>query len=326
MAVDMLKEIELKDIRENPNALRQVNREGDGYLGLVDSIRKNGVMSPILVREMVDPITKDNFYSLVDGLHRFTAARDAGRTSIPAHVKNMEDGAVLEAQIMANVHKVETRPAEYANQLVRILAQNPLLTSNELAGRLSKSITWLNQRLGLVKLSKEIAILVDDEKINLSNAYALAKLPEEEQANFLERAMTMQPVEFVPTANARAKEIKDATRQGRVTRSDEFVPIAHLRKPSEIKSELENPNSLVFLIRDNKITDPIEAVKFALQWTLQLDPQSVAGQIQRDLERKKTAADEKAKREVEKLAKQQKDASEKASHIQAQLESAKTGG
>lgn len=99
-----LKSIPLVHIRENPNALREVNRSTEGYQGLVDSIQKNGVLNAILVRECVDPNTKTTFYGLIDGLHRFNAAKDAGLTEIPAQVRSMDDADVLEAQVLANVH------------------------------------------------------------------------------------------------------------------------------------------------------------------------------------------------------------------------------
>lgn len=100
----VLKSIPLNNIKENPNALRTVDRTTEEYLGLVDSIRKNGILNAVLVREMQNPVDQSVFYGLIDGLHRFTAAKDAGLTEIPAQVKSMEDAAVLEAQILANIH------------------------------------------------------------------------------------------------------------------------------------------------------------------------------------------------------------------------------
>lgn len=102
----VLKSIPLSLIRENPVALRNVNRKGEGYLGLVDSVRKDGVLNAIVVREIKDPTNGNVVYGLVDGLHRFSAASDAGLTEIPAQVKDMDDAAVLEAQLIANVHKI----------------------------------------------------------------------------------------------------------------------------------------------------------------------------------------------------------------------------
>jgi ParB family chromosome partitioning protein len=97
--VSALQEVPLAKIRENPVALRQVNRGTESYLELVDSIKQEGVLNPIVVRPMVDPETDEEFFGLIDGLHRYTAAQDAGLDTIPAHIKSMEDAQVLVAQI-----------------------------------------------------------------------------------------------------------------------------------------------------------------------------------------------------------------------------------
>jgi ParB/RepB/Spo0J family partition protein len=319
MADAVLKTIPLKDIRENPVALRSVNRQSEEYLGLVDSIRRNGILNPILVREIRDPETGSLVYGLIDGLHRYSGAQDAGLTEVPAQVRSMEDGEVLEAQILANIHKVETRPVEYAKQLTRILAQNPTMTASELASRLSKSPAWLSDRLGLTKLDEAIAKEVDDGKINLSNAYALAKLPKEEQANFFDRAMTMTPQEFVPTVTARVKELRDLKRQGKDTTPAGFVPVPHVRKIAELKDELEKPTVGPVLVSELGVKNPSDAFALGVKWALHMDPASIEAARQKDEARKKELAEAKGKRERERLEKQAKDAADKAADLQGKL-------
>ena len=319
MAQGELKHIPLNKIRENPVALRNVNRESEDYQGLVDSIRKDGVLNAIVVREITDPDTKETLYGLIDGLHRYTASQDAGKTDIPAHITSMDEAKILEAQILANIHKVETKPVEYSKQLVRILAQNPLMTTSELAATLSKSPSWLAERLGLVKLAEAIQKLVDEDKINLSNAYALAKLPAEEQPNFLDRAMTMQPPEFVPTVNGRIKELRDAKRQGRAAAPAEFVPVARLRKLGELKDELNNPVVGKVLVTELKPKSMDEAFALGVAWALHMDPATVQADRQRDAEARKAREEEKAKRKAEREEKAKKEAAEKSASLSEAL-------
>ena len=173
-----LQVIKLSDIRENPVALRTVNRDSEQYLGLVESIRSKGFIGAISVRKQIDSETSAEFFELVDGLHRFNASKDAGLETINADVVSLTEDQVLEAQIMTNIHKVETRPAEYTQQLKRILNRNPLMTESELAVKLGKSPSWIKDRLSLGKITNpDITALINDGKIVLSNAYALAKLP-----------------------------------------------------------------------------------------------------------------------------------------------------
>lgn len=318
-----LQEIPLSKIRENPVALRTVNRESEEYLGLVDSIRKNGVLCSISVREIKDADTGETLYGLVDGLHRFSASTDAGLDTIPAQVMEYDDAQTLQIQIIGNIHKIETKPVEYSKQLLRMLAANPTLTLSELASQLSKTDSWLTDRLGLTKLSEDIGKLVDEDKLNLTNAYALSRLPEEEQVNFLDRALTMSPAEFAPTASARLKEIKDAARKGREAAPAEFVAVPHVRKVGELKDELTNPTIGAVLVKELKVHDPAHAFALGVAWALHMDPKSVEAAKAKDVQRKAAATEAKAARERERLQKQQKEAADKAAHIAEQLATGK---
>jgi len=319
MSKTELKHIKLSEIYEPSDGLRKVDRTNENYLGLVESIRSRGVMNPINVREIKDE-TGNIIYGLVDGLQRFTASKDAGKEEIPCHVISVEDGELLEAQIIANVHKVETKPVEYSKGLEKIINSNPLLTRAELADKLSKTTAWLSERLGLLKLIDQVGALVDSEDISLSNAYVLAKLPPDEQSDFVDRAMSMSPQEFTPTVHARIKELRDAKRQGRDANKAEFQPIAVLRGRSEILSELENKGNIKSLLEG--ISTPEDAFKRALEWTLNLDPASVQLQKEKDDERKANRQRQKEKAELERKKKRAQEVAEKAELLKAELEEA----
>jgi ParB/RepB/Spo0J family partition protein len=309
-----LKTIPLKDIRENPDALRDVNKTTEEYLGLVDSVKTRGVMIPILVRELKGE-NGQVVYGLIDGLQRYSAAMDAGHTEIHAHVQDMENAEVLEAQLIANVHKIETKAVEYSKQLVKILSANPVMRMADLAAKLNKSGTWLSERLGLLKLTPEIQALVNDQKINLSNAFALAKLPPEEQVNFLDRAQTQSPQEFVPTATQRVKEIKEAKRQGKAAAPAEFVPVPHARRMSELKDELTNPTVGPALCTKQGVKDAKSGFALGVAWALHMDNDSIAMAKEKDTARKTELAEAKKRRDLERAQKKQKDAADTVAEL-----------
>jgi ParB/RepB/Spo0J family partition protein len=272
-------ELPVVKIRENPVALRNVNFESEQYLGLVDSIKQVGLMNPISVRQRVDTETQEEYWELVDGLHRFSACRDAGLTVIPVNVMDLADSEVLEAQVIANVHKIETKPADYSRQLQRILAANPTMTETELAGKLGKTAGWISQRLGLNKIdNKEIVDAINNGKIGLANAYALAKLPADEMPEFVARAMTEAPDVFIPAVQKRVKEIKEAKRKGKDTAPRIFSPVAHPQKLKDVKIELDSGSIRDILIKTTGIKKAGEGFKLACEWFLHLDPLSVEDQ------------------------------------------------
>ena len=308
--------IPLSKIRENPVALRSVNRNTEKYAGLVESIKLHGVMNPINVREVKEEGSDETYYGLVDGLQRFTASGDAGKDTIPAQVITLTDAEILEAQIITNIHKIETKPVQYSQQLMRILSQNPTMTMGELAKKLSKSTKWLDDRLGLVKLKQDIGNLVDEDKLNLSNAYALAKLPEEEQPNFLDRALTEPPQQFVQAVTNRVKELRDARRQGRAAAPAGFQPVLQLRKLSELKAAAEENQVAVALINQYNLQNPVDAFKMGLRWALNIDPAGIEAQKARDEQRKAEAQVAKEKAKKERLEKQMKEAAERVAELQ----------
>lgn len=294
--------IPLKNIRENPVALRPVDKTTSEYKELVDSIRAVGIINPISVREIQNPDPAgEQLYSVCDGLHRFTAACDGGLDTIPCQVVTKDDAQVEEAQIIANIHKIETKPAQYSKQLNRMVLRNPDLTLNEISGRLSRSITWLSERLSIVKLKESIQKLVDAGQIVASNAIALAKLPVEMQDDFVERAMTQSPGDFGPAVQAAVKAHRDALRAGKDPNAQpQFIAVQTLRKLSEIKEVLENAKPLAAeLIALVQPQTPEEIFALAIKWVMKADPKSV--QVQRakwDAEQADKAA-KKRKAELE---------------------------
>jgi ParB/RepB/Spo0J family partition protein len=311
-----LKHLNVSDIYEPEEKLRAVDRTTEAYLGLVESIRLKGVMTPISVRELQDE-ENNTIYGLVDGLQRLNASRDAGKETIPCHVIDVEEGKLLESQIIANVHKIETRPVEYSKAILKIIEGNPLLTREELATSLAKTPSWLSERLGLLKLTEKLGKLVDAGEIKLSNAYALAKLPPEEQEEFLEQAMAMTPQQFTPTVNQRIKEIRDAKRKGRDPGPVEFKPIPILRSRAEIQQELEHRQLCQSMIQG---LDAEGAFLMALKWTLSLDPQSVEMQKAKDDERKAERERQKEKSKLERTRKRAEEAAKKAAELKAEAE------
>jgi ParB/RepB/Spo0J family partition protein len=308
-----LRTVSISQIRENPVALRTVNRQSEEYLGLVASMREKGFLGAITVRARQDANSKEDFFELIDGLHRFSAAKDAGISEIGVDVVPLSEDQVLEAQIMANIHKIETRPAEYSQQLKRILARNPLMTEADLAKKLGKSPVWISQRLGLTKIeNQQIIELVNNGQICLSNAYALAKLPIEEMSNFVDRAMTQPPDEFFPLVNSRVKELRDAKRQGQDATESTFQPISYLRKIKEIKTELENPEIGPNLIKLTKTKTAEAGFLLGLSFVLHLDPMSIETQ-KADFDAREAKKKEEAdKRKVEKEKKKVESAEKKA--------------
>jgi len=297
----VLKTIKISDIQENPEALRQVNRGTPAYKGLVDSIKEAGVLKAINVNEVPSRDDPNKIvYGLIDGAHRFNAAQDAGLKEIPAMVLDVDQGRALQLQLMANVHKVETKPSEYSDGLLRILSSNPTMTRNDLARELAKSPKWLDDRLSITKLIPEAQALVDENRLNLTNAYALAKLKEpEEQRNFLDRAQTEEPKVFAPLVQTRVTELNKAKNAGKTADPEKFHPVAHQRTLKEIEAETLVKSAAEVHKAKGLITN-IDDFIAGLKWALHLDPDSLVDAEEKWKSKKLERAETKRKKEIEK--------------------------
>lgn len=307
--------VKLERIRENPAALREVKRDTEGYQELVGSIRAKGILNPPLGRKCKDPETGEEYIGLIDGLQRFSAAKDAGLEEIPMLIKDMDEVGVLEAQLCTNLHRIDTKPAEYAKQLSRLLSLDPFLMINTLAERLSVSGAWLHERLGLVKLTDKIAELVDAGDICVSNANYLAKLPTEEQENFVDRAQTDTPAKFIPEVQARLSEIRAAKREGRDAEPEQFVASPRLRKLSQIKDEFSANTLGKALCNKNALSTAEQGFAMAVKWVLQMDPDSVEMDKAKWEQRRAELNEAKAKRQAEREAKKNAAAATKAAEV-----------
>jgi ParB/RepB/Spo0J family partition protein len=292
----------------------------------VGSIKTDGLLNPIVVCSRTDDQSGEAFYELVDGVQRYNACLDCGFETVPANViANASEAAMLRKQIVGNIHRIETRPVEYSKHLQKVLALDPLLTVAQLASQLNKSTAWISQRMGLLHLDKKVADLVDEGKINLSNAYALARLPVEEQASFVDQAMTETPGEFVPKMADRKKELDKARREGREVSPIDFVPVARYQKMAETKAEIESAALATILVNQCSITDPIEAFTLGVKWCLHLDPLSVA-EGRRQWEAKQAAINEKKdSAKADRMAKRADEATTKAARIKLEAELIKAG-
>ena len=265
-----VKNIKIADIEVSEIALRGVNTEDIDYQLTRDSIAKVGLLNSISVKKTEEK----GKYVLVDGLQRYTACKEIGLEEIPALIHEMGDEDMAVAQIIANSRRVKTKPIEYTRQIIKIFGERPTMTFNELCSMLACQPSWLNDRMGLLKLNKAIQEKVDNGDIGLSNAFILAKLPADEQDNYVAAATTEPAAEFVPTVKARLNEIKKEKRGQTV---DEYVPEPRCRKQSEIKDLYSDMSALKGII--GKTKDPMEAAQAVVKWAVQMDDASIeAGQ------------------------------------------------
>lgn len=305
-----LKMIPVSEIREHADGLRSVDRDSEQYHYLASNIAHHGLLNPISVRwlEPQDEEDAEGHYSIVDGLQRYSACVDAGFSEIPCNVVNLDDIETYKAQLFGNVQRVDTPPTAISKQLQKLIASDPSVTIPSMAAQLDRSVAWVKQYLSLKNLSDSIQEVLDDGRIQIANASALAKLPPEEQLAMLHDAMTMQPAEFVPKATDRKKELDKARREGRAASEQEFKAHSVLRKMSEIKEELDTGHLCTEILEASKAKTAEEGFREGLRFCLKLDAVTVA---RAEAEHNAKIESRKQKQEDAKMERRKKQAARK---------------
>ncbi len=264
--------------------LRLLDRRDLAYLELRDSIREVGILNSVCIRSSP---RREGWWELIDGMYRWSCAKDLGLSSIPAIVVEADDDKVLRLQLMANAIRAATRPVDFANQMKRLFMTDPEMTFAKLSVDLHKSPAWIKKMLGLLNLCPDLATLTDRSEIPLTSAYMASKLPKWMQQELQEAAIVMPVKEFTRLCQDRLMDYKNAAREERQKNfyRMEYEPHPYLQYYRVLVAEWKHLAVGPTLLVKNNITKPIDAWKLALAWVLHMDPDNVAEQLRKAKER-----------------------------------------
>ncbi len=137
---------------------------------LADSIRAQGVVQPIVVREL-----KSGNYEIVAGERRWRAAQLAGLDAVPAMVRKVPDEAAIVIALIENIQREDLNPLEQARALQRLIDEFGM-THQQLAGRVGRSRAAVTNLLRLLSLNSDVRALLERGKLEMGHARALLAL------------------------------------------------------------------------------------------------------------------------------------------------------
>jgi len=140
---------------------------------LAASIKAQGLIQPVVVRA----IGKGR-HELIAGERRWRAAQKAGLTEVPALVKEVPDQAVVAMALIENIQREDLSALEEAQALARLIDEFGL-THQQAADAVGRSRASVSNLLRLLELPAEIRRLLDQRKLEMGHARALATLPEQ---------------------------------------------------------------------------------------------------------------------------------------------------
>lgn len=196
-------EIDLSELRANPYQPRKVF-DDETLKELADSIREHGVFQPIIVKKSIKG------YEIIAGERRVRASKLAGKTTIPAIIRNLEDSQMMEIALLENLQRENLSAIEEAFAY-KAMIEKLGLTQEELSNRVGKSRSHVTNTLGLLRLPQDVQELVTSNQLSMAHARVLSKLEDDNRIrelahNIIENKIPVREVEY--QAKDEAKKVK----------------------------------------------------------------------------------------------------------------------
>lgn len=213
--------MELSVSRLGPGKYQPRSRmDTDSLAELAESVKKQGVMQPILVREVVG-----GDYEIIAGERRWRAAQLAELTHVPVLVRSVDDHAALAMALIENIQRENLNPLEEAQGIQRLIDEFNM-THQLAADAVGRSRSAASNLLRLLKLSPAVQDLLMSNKLDMGHARALIALEPVKQVMLANKiileqltvreaeALAAQPEEAALPKKASAKKSldKDAER------------------------------------------------------------------------------------------------------------------
>ncbi len=192
-----LLEIPVDAIHPNPKQPRR-RFEPEAASGLADSVRRQGVIQPLLVRPR-----GVGGYEIVAGERRWRAAREAGRQTVPAVVRTVDDRETLLLGLVENVAREALTPIEEARAYA-VLIDEFELSLGEVAERVGRSKPSVSNRIRLLELPDDVLGMVERGQLSEGHARAVLAVPDHEGRRRLAREIVRRGLS-VRAAEQRAK-------------------------------------------------------------------------------------------------------------------------
>jgi ParB family chromosome partitioning protein len=167
----------------DPNPLQpRTVFQPDRLAELAQSIRANGIIQPLVVQRSGER------FQLVAGERRWRAARLAELPAVPVVIQQVASDRLLELALIENIQREDLNPMEVAHALER-LGRELGLSHEQLGERTGKDRSTITNLLRLLRLPKDVQLLLAEHRLSMGHARAILGLPTEDlQVEIAEKA------------------------------------------------------------------------------------------------------------------------------------------
>ena len=179
---DRLTSVPVRDIKPGRYQPRS-QMDDEGLQELADSIKAQGVIQPVIVRE--HGLSQ---YELIAGERRWRASQLAGLTEIPVVIKSIGDEEALAMGLIENIQRENLNPIEEAQGLKRLVDEFGL-THETVAKAVGRSRSAVSNSLRLLALPEPVQEMLFLRQLEMGHARALLSLPVMEQLSLAQKAV-----------------------------------------------------------------------------------------------------------------------------------------
>ncbi|MCI1779704.1 MAG: ParB/RepB/Spo0J family partition protein [Bacteroidales bacterium] len=186
-------DIDVEKVEANPFQPR-TEFDSESLEELAQSIKQLGLIQPITVRKI-----DGDKYQIISGERRFKATRLAGLNTIPAYIRETDDGGMLKMAIVENIQRKDLDPIEVALSFKRLIDECNL-TQEEMADIVGKKRSSVTNYLRLLNLPAAIQLALRANKLSVGHAKILSGMDDEKLqlklANLvIEKGMSVRQLE-----------------------------------------------------------------------------------------------------------------------------------
>ena len=253
---DEVKDILLNEIRVNPYQPRKTFDE-KALNELAESIKEHGVFQPIIVKKSIKG------YEIVAGERRYRASKIAGKTTIPAIIREFTDEEMMEIAILENLQRENLNAIEEAEAYKNLM--NKLeLTQEQVASRVNKSRSHITNMIGLLSLPEIVKQKIANNEITMGHARVLSKLEDNEKINSLAEKIIRENLSVRDLEELTNKE--EYPRKNKITvkeKSNEYRQLEQeLAEYLGTKIKLENKKMTINYTNEQDLNRILEIINF----------------------------------------------------------------
>lgn len=210
---DRLTTLAIADIRPGRYQPR-VQIDDEALEDLAQSIREQGVIQPVIVRE--SGLDK---YEIIAGERRWRASQLAGLTQIPAVIKSISDETALAMGLIENIQRQNLNPIEEAEGLKRLVDEFGM-THEAVAKSVGRSRSSISNSLRLLSLPVEVKDFIFNKQLEMGHARALLSLPVLAQLDLAHKAAKL------------GWSVREVEKRAQALLAEKTTPIAAAKQPN----------------------------------------------------------------------------------------------